>query len=229
LNISLRSRRRRTAVGGTVLAAALGGLAAALPAQASAGPPAASARIGIAGAAAPRTVCPVSGCTPAPVISDSLNPNGVTAPDAILSCATSQIAIGGTSAVVVPVGCLTLYNGEWVKVAWTDYVLTAGHLVPTLVTEELNLQTDGNLVFNPGNGVTPWSSGTTFKGSAAGGPGCLAQFQSSANLVVSNCNGTSIWNSATQTHPGAVLAFQQDGNLVIYENSAGTPLWASKT
>ena len=214
-------------VGGTVLAAALGGLAAALPAQASAGPSVASAHV--AGAVAPRTVCPVSGCTLPPVLSDSLNPSGVTAPDSILTCATSQIAIGGTEAFTIPVGCLTLYNGEWVEAAWTDYILTNGHLLATRVTTELNLQTDGNLVFNPGNGVASWASGTTYKGSATGGPGCLAQFQSSGNLAVSNCNNASIWSSATQNHTTAVLAFQQDGNLVIYANSAGTPLWASKT
>jgi hypothetical protein len=215
-------------VGGTVLAAALGGPAA-LPAQASAGPSVASAHVGAAGAVAPKTVCPTWGCAPPPVLSDSLNPSGVTAPDSILTCATSQIVIGATEAIAVPAGCLTLNNDEWVKVAWTDDVIEDGHLVSTLVTTELNLQTDGNLVFNPGNGAASWSSGTTYTGSAGGGPGCLAQFQSSGNLVVSNCDNASIWDSATQTHTTAVLAFQQDGNLVIYENTAGTPLWASKT
>ena len=152
-----------------------------------------------------------------PVITDSLNTGGVTAPDAILTCATSQITIGGTQAVAVPVGCLTLYNGEWVEVTWTGGGVTA----------ELNQQTDGNLVLSAGNGVTTWAADTTFSGNSAG-PGCLAQFQSSANLVVSNCDSTSIWNS--DTHPSyanAVLAFQADGNIVIYESSAGTPLWSS--
>jgi hypothetical protein len=92
----------------------------------------------------------------------------------------------------------------------------------------LNLRTDGNLVFTPGNGVTPCSSNTTFKSNSAG-PGYLAQFQPDANLVVSNCNGAMIWNSVTHTDPDAVLAIQMDGNFVICENSAGTPLWSSKT
>jgi hypothetical protein len=156
------------------------------------------------------------------VITDSLNPGGVTAPDAILTCATSQIEIIDTNSLAIPAGCLTLYNGEWVKVTWTG---RSGYM-------ELTQQTDGNLVLTLGNGVTapttPWSSGTTFKGNS-GGPGCLAQFQSSANLVVSNCDGTSIWNSATHTYPNAVLTFQLDNNLVIYETSAGTALWSTNT
>ena len=228
MDISFRIRRRRTVAGAAVLALALGGLAAALPAQASAPPAGTASPDLVGGASASGNSIPIGGGSPPhgtpvpviqPVITDSLNPGGVTAPDAILTCATSQLAIGGTQAVAVPVGCLTLYNGEWVKVTWTG---------GTGVSTELNQQTDGNLVLTPGNGVTPWASGTTFKGNA-GGPGCLAQFQSSANLVVSNCDGVLIWNSATKTYPNAVLAFQMDGNLVIYETSAGTALWSSKT
>ena len=228
MKYSLRSRRRRTVVGGVVLTLVLGGLAAALPAGASTVPSATSTPHG--GTAASTIVRPATliGGSPAegaaspaaveePVITDSLNTGGVTAPDAILTCATSQITIGGTQAVAVPVGCLTLYNGEWVEVTWTGGGVTA----------ELNQQTDGNLVLSAGNGVTTWAADTTFSGNSAG-PGCLAQFQSSANLVVSNCDSTSIWNS--DTHPSyanAVLAFQADGNIVIYESSAGTPLWSS--
>ena len=234
LNISLRSRRRRTVVGGAVLALALGGLAAALPAEASAGQ-SASTGIGAATATATATSTsiPITGGSPPEggggplpsfvgTITDSLNPGGLTAPDAILTCATSQIAIGGTYAITVPKGCLTLYNGEWVKVTWTG-------LNSTGVSTELSLGTDGNLVLTPGDSVTPWSSGTTFKGNLLG-PGCLAQFTSSADdLVVDNCDGTSIWNSGAHTYGGAILAFQSDGNLVVYESSAGTALWSSKT
>ena len=247
LNISLRSRRRRTVVGGAVLALAIGGLAAALPAQASAGPSAAAVPIG--GAAASGTSIPITGGSPprgtespvlvgsaspglttptpspvqvTPVVSDSLNPDGVTAPDAIVTCATSQLTIDGTNNLAIPVGCLKLYNGEWVKVAWTEI---SGYM-------ELTQQTDGNLVLTVSNGTTapttPWSSDTTFKGNA-NGPGCLAQFQTNADLVVSNCANTLIWDSATHTYPDAVLAFQLYGDLVIYESSAGTALWSTNT
>jgi hypothetical protein len=244
LNTLLRSRRRRTVVGGAVLALALGGLAAALPAQASVSPSAASAHAGIASASATSipisggspphgTSIPISGgpssqlltFSPPPIVSkavitDSLSSGSVTAPDAILTCATSQISVGGTVALAIPVGCLTLYNGEWVKLSW---LYVGGYM-------ELAQQTDGNLVltFVTGTTTTLWSSGTTFKGNS-GGPGCLAQFQSSANLVVSNCDGTSIWNSATHPYPNAVLALQADHNVVIYETSAGTALWSTNT
>ena len=199
MDISFRIRRRRTVAGAAVLALALGGLATALPAQASTAAAVTPAVVGNA------------------VITDSLNPSGVTAPDAILTCATSQLAIGGTEAVAVPVGCLTLYNGEWVKVTWTG----------TGQSTELTQQTDGNLVLAAGTGKS-WAAGTTFKGNLQG-PGCLTQFQSSANLVVSNCDGLLIWNSATKTNPNAVLAFQADGNFVIYKTSAGTALWSTQT
>jgi hypothetical protein len=155
----------------------------------------------------------------------------VTAPDAILTCATSQITINGTNNVTVPVGCLTLYNGEWVKVTWGSPEMPSSEWA----TMELSQQTDGNLVLTVGGGpistggskpTTPWSSGTTFKGNPAG-PGCLAQFQSSADLVVDNCDGASIWDSGAHTDANALLAFQEGGDLVIYESSAGTTLWSS--
>jgi hypothetical protein len=219
LNNSLRSRPRPTVVGGVVLALALGGVAAALPAQAS---------------ATPSKITPgyPSPITSSPEVSDSLNPSGVTGLDAILTCPTSQATISGTDNLTIPVGCLTLYNGEWIKVTWASPEMPPEEWV----SMELTQQDDGNLVFSVSGGpvisggsgspTIVWSSGTTFKGNPAG-PGCLAQFQSSADLVVDNCNGTSIWNSGAHTDANAVLAFQQGGGLVIYESSAGTTLWSS--
>jgi len=231
LNISLRTRRRRTVVVGAVLAFAAGGLAAAVPAQASAGPSATSVPVG--GAAAPGAFCPIfTVCTPVPpitpVVTDSLNPSGVTAPDAIVTCATSEIPmtygsgslVKQTEAFAIPVGCLTLYNGEWIRVGWS----VGGSYM------QLTQQTDGNLVLTvSSNGTTtttPWASGTTFAGNA-NGPGCLAQFQTNGDLVVDDCDGTSIWDSATDTYPDAVLAFQFPSDLVIYSSSGGTALWSS--
>ena len=231
MNDSLSSRRRRTIVGGAVLALALGALATAVPAEASAGSSATSASGGIGDAAASGNLAPdIEGGSPpsahnTPVLTDSLNPSGLTASDAIVSCATSQISLvsssGGVSfisyGIAIPVNCLTLYNGEWVKVTWS---LTGDYL-------ELTQQTDGNLVLTSSNGTTTttqWSSDTTFQGNA-NGPGCLAQFQSNADLVVDNCDGTLIWDSQTHTYPDAVLVFQPDNDLVIYSAAGGTALW----
>ncbi|HET9173517.1 MAG TPA: hypothetical protein VFN97_29060 [Actinospica sp.] len=228
MNTSLRTRRRRSAVGGAVAVLALGGLAAALPAHAGTGRSANSVPVGLAAAAGDVRPAINGGSPPrgtgSPVlanpytVTDSLNPNGVTGTDAILTCATSYLSIGGTTAITLPVGCLTLYNGEWVKVVWSN----GG------TSTDLTMQTDGNLVLTPGNTVKPWASNTTFKGNLEG-PGCLAQFQSTGNLVVSNCDDALIWTSAAKSYSTAVLAFQADGNFVIYENSSGTPLWASGT
>jgi hypothetical protein len=192
VNISFRFRRKKT-IAGVVLALALGAGAAAF------GAGAASAAVGNA------------------VLTDSLT-GTVTAPDAIVNCATKQIAIGGTEALTMPVACLTEYNGEWVKVSWTG---SSG------VSTELTQQTDGNFVLYAGNGKK-WGAATRFADNA-NGPGCIASFQGDANLVVRGCGGTVAWASGTHTYPNAVLAFQADGNLVIYATSAGTALWSTKT
>jgi hypothetical protein len=154
----------------------------------------------------------------------------VTATDAILTCATSQMTISGTNSITVPTGCLTLYNGQWVKVTWT-VTDEPSYEWPTM---QLTMQTDGNLVVTVSGGpagatsgsATQWSSKTAYADNP-NGPGCLAQFQASADLVVDNCDGTSIWNSGAHTDTGALLAFQDGGDLVIYQSSAGTALWSS--
>jgi hypothetical protein len=135
-----------------------------------------------------------------------------------VNCATTQIAIGGTEAVAVPVGCLTEYNTEWYQVSWT------GTGVATKLTE----QSDGNFVLYTGNGKV-WGGKTRFADNP-NGPGCLAQFQGDANLVVRNCDNAAIFASNTHTFPNAVLAFQADGNLVIYDSVATHKvLWSTGT
>ena len=196
VNISFRIRHRRTVAGAAVLTLALGGLAAALPAHASTG----------------SAVAPGNG-----KIADTLQPNGVTAPDSILPCATSQIAIGGTEAVAVPVGCFTAYNNQSASVYWS------GGGVSTTLAQ----QVDGNLVLYAGNGKV-WSSRTTFGGSLEG-PGCLVRFQTDGNLVESNCDNLPIWDSVTAKYPNAILAFQADGDLVIYASPTGAALWSTGT
>jgi hypothetical protein len=152
------------------------------------------------------------------VLTDSLT-GTVTVPDAIVNCKTAQIAIGGTEALTMPVACLTEYNGEWVNVSWTG---SSG------VSTKLVQQTDGNFVLYAGNGKV-WGAATRFADNA-NGPGCIAQFQGDANLVVRNCDGAAIWASGTHTYPNAVLAFQANGNLAIYATtSASTALWSTKT
>lgn len=141
------------------------------------------------------------------------------------------MTIAGTDSVAIPVGCLTLYNGEWVQVTWSSPQTGGWNSL------QLTQQTDGNLVltassyggiFGGETGPTAvWSSGTTFAGNSAG-PGCQAQFTSSADLVVDDCDGTTIWNSGTQGDANALLAFPiNNGALTIYQSSAGTVLWAS--
>jgi hypothetical protein len=194
VNISFRFRRRKM-IAGAVFALALGAGAAAF----GAGAGAASAAVGTA------------------TITDSLS-GTVTAPDAIVRCATSQIAIGGTEAVAIPAACLTEYNGEWVTVTWSG---SSG------VTTKLTEQSDGNFVLYASNGKK-WGAATRFADNA-NGPGCLANFQGDANLVVRNCDNAAIFASGPNGFSHAVLAFQADGNLVIYESTAGTALWSTKT
>jgi hypothetical protein len=51
--------------------------------------------------------------------------------------------------------------------------------------------------------------------------------QNDGNLV-DYCDGKSVWSSNTGGNPGAYLAFQADGNVVIY-SSTNVPLWQSFT
>lgn len=187
-------------IAAVVLGLALSGFAAAAQALANTSAGAAPAAVGNA------------------VITDSITTGDVTGPDAIVNCATSQIAIGGTEAIAVPVGCLTEYNGEWYQVSWSG----------TGVSTKLIQQNDGNFVLYAGNGKA-WGAATRFVDNA-NGPGCEAIFQGDANLVVRNCDLAAIWASGTHTYPNAVLAFQADGNLVIYDSvSTHKALWSTKT
>jgi hypothetical protein len=153
-----------------------------------------------------------------PTVTDDVQ-GTVTATDDVVTCLPSTISIGGTTAVAFTVGCLTLYYGDNLSVAWSG----------SGVSTELTLQgSDGNFVVYAGNGKV-WGAGTRAVDLATG-PGCEAQFQSDANLVVRNCSSAALWASGTHTYPNAVLAFQADGNLVIYSAaSGGKALWSSGT
>jgi hypothetical protein len=191
-----------------VLALALGGLAAAVPAEASAGSPAKASP-----AAFIQTVV---------TLTDSLNPTGLSAPDAIVTCATKKTTVNAYDAIAIPAGCLTLYNGEWVKVTWSgafidDYLL-------------LTQQDDGNLVLQYSVAIQfgpEWTSKTTFALNA-NGPGCQAQFKSTGNLAVNNCDTTQIYATGTQNDSSAVLVFAigADNNFQIFNSLGGSVVWA---
>lgn len=165
-------------------------------------------------------VAPASAATGVgtPTITDNVQ-GTVTTTDDIVTCLPSTISIGGTEAVAFPVKCLTEYYGDHVTVTWSG----------SGVSTSLSLQgSDGNFVLYAGNGKV-WGAGTR-AADISTGPGCEAQFQGDANLVVRNCDSAAIWASGTHTYVNAVLAFQADGNLVIYSAaSGGTSLWSTKT
>jgi hypothetical protein len=87
----------------------------------------------------------------------------------------------------------------------------------------LSMQTDGNLVLYFETQAL-WESGTT--------TGMTARMQSDGNLAVYDRSNTSLWGSGTNNNPGAWLAVQVDGNLVIHAPPApagDTALWATNT
>jgi hypothetical protein len=51
--------------------------------------------------------------------------------------------------------------------------------------------------------------------------------QSDGNLVIYNTGGEAKWNSNTAGFPGAYLALQNEGNLVIYQDGIALWDWAS--
>lgn len=117
--------------------------------------------------------------------------------------------------------------------------------------QRLVMQPDGNLVLYDDKGKALWNTGTQ------GNSGAYFAMQTDGNMVVYSSGGTALWNSGTVERPDDLLhyvsptlydenfilkgqqletanrkfrmAFQGDGNLVIYSNDTGKPLWASNT
>jgi hypothetical protein len=108
------------------------------------------------------------------------------------------------------------------------------------------MQPDGNLVLyraggGPATGGALWSTGTF------GHPGAHTVLQDDGNLVTYSPTGTALWSTGTYARPqtlavGTVLkpgwwaqakythlVMQPDGNLVIYRNRDGAPLWSTGT
>jgi hypothetical protein len=91
-------------------------------------------------------------------------------------------------------------------------------------THSLALRTDGNLVLSHGIFMT-WQSNT--RGSAS----VMAPMQGDGNFLLRRgLDGGADAPFVTNTfgHPGAFLAVQNDGNLVIYD-VRGTPIWSTGT
>jgi hypothetical protein len=51
--------------------------------------------------------------------------------------------------------------------------------------------------------------------------------QGDGNFVLYSTSGVPLFNTQTHRFPGASLAVQDDGNLVVYQGS--TPRWATNT
>ena len=51
--------------------------------------------------------------------------------------------------------------------------------------------------------------------------------QEDGNLVLYDVGGTALWHTSTHGSPGAYLAVQDDGNVVVYRGDI--PLWNSGT
>jgi hypothetical protein len=51
--------------------------------------------------------------------------------------------------------------------------------------------------------------------------------QDDGNFVLYDQDNAPVWASNTDGNPGAYLAVQDDGNVVVYQN--GSPLWATNT
>ncbi len=82
---------------------------------------------------------------------------------------------------------------------------------------------DGNLqILNPAR-ERVWESGT------AGSEARKFSLQSTGELILCSGNGGEpLWRARTGSSPGAFLAFQNDGNLVLY-SAEREPLWATDT
>lgn len=130
-------------------------------------------------------------------------------------------------------GNLVLYAGSvplWASGTWGRGV---GRAV---------MQADGNLVVYNGSGQPLWASGTY------GNPGATLAVQDDGNVVIYRTSGVPIWATNTVQNQSILvrgqsiwpgqnvrsangryqLAYQTDGNLVIY-NASHQPLWATGT
>ena len=78
----------------------------------------------------------------------------------------------------------------------------------------LTMQADCNLVVYTSAGAAKWGSSTNRNDA-----GCHADVLADGNLVIYTSGGQAVWASNTGGFNGAALRMQDDGNLVIYQNS----------
>jgi hypothetical protein len=144
---------------------------------------------------------------------------------------------GTTTLIMQADGNLVLYRED------NGVALWASNTWGKPVTHAI-MQADGNFVCYGDNGVAYWATGTW------GNPGSFIILQTDGNLVVYKENGSILWASTTVLFPTArldaeqqlnrndkldaangltSLIMQDDGNLVLYRNFDGKPLWASNT
>lgn len=86
----------------------------------------------------------------------------------------------------------------------------------------LTLQKDGNLVeAEAATGKVLWNTKTNLSS------GFALWMQATGDLELATPYETTLWSSLSSGHPGATLAIQDDGNLVVYDGT--TALWNSGT
>jgi hypothetical protein len=98
------------------------------------------------------------------------------------------------------------------------YIFAGSGILSANAWYNLTMQTDGNLVLYDGVGRALWASNTVGRGS-------FAVFQGDGNFVVYTSSGGAVWSSNTWGRQGAVLALQDDGNVVVYNRA----IWATNT
>jgi hypothetical protein len=103
----------------------------------------------------------------------------------------------------------------------------------------LTVQDDGDVVVYAPGGVAVWNTATFADTMTPGTELAAGQYLRSANAqcqlimqadgnLVLSCGGNTLWTTATFGHPGARVAMQADGNLVVY-SPANAALWSSHT
>lgn len=168
-------------------------------------------------------------------IADLTNPQ--TAPPLTFGSAASAGTVASTSTITSP--ALTAgHTYQWTvrgdngqasisKVHYTCYL----QIMPTGQTAAAATGAVGafldNTLYPATSGEVDWS-----------GPLTTLKWQTDGNLVLTKKNGAVLWSSNTSGNSGAVLALQNDGNLVVYKtmplNSSsgalfGAVLWSSNT